>query len=113
MRVRVKEGMKGFYEYVRRRSGDVFDIPDTPRRKLFPGEERFVAPQDLKAVQDGDGMVPQLFSFKWMEPVDPATPTRITTAQQSVTQQNETTKQELAASKAAPQKATGANADVL
>lgn len=97
MKVKVSEQAHngvGFYNYVRRRIGDVFTIPDEPRRALFPGEQNLVNKNDeMKAVyeriKDKDGKVPQDFSFRWMVPVAEVTPERVTTAQQSVNQKNE------------------------
>jgi hypothetical protein len=101
MKVRVKESAQhslgvafGFFNYARRRPGDVFTLPDQPRRALFPGEQKIVQRDaDVKAeydaIKDKDGNVPQEYSFRWMEPVDEKTPDRLTTAQPTITAKND------------------------
>lgn len=53
----------GYYDHVRRREGDVFDIKDQPRRKP---EKKEVQLDSCKAVMDKDGKVPEAFSSLWM-----------------------------------------------
>ena len=107
MRVRVPQHLAetfvGFINHIRRRPGDVFEIDDQPRRELFPGEKKLLASPDMLAlyerIKDKDGKVPQLFSFRWMEPVDAGTPERITTAQKALDARSEVIRSEKAASR--------------
>lgn len=105
MKVIVKQGLVdnfiGFFEHIRRRPGDRFDIPDQPRRLLFPAEQKAVNyGGEEKAVydqiKDADGKVPQGFSFKWMEPAPAGSRDRISTAQQALDARAEIIKQEKA-----------------
>lgn len=106
MRVRVREDLQeqfvGFYDHARRRPGDVFDVPDEPRRILFPAEKKLTDEnRDAKAVyqriKDKDGKVPQTFSFRWMEPVEDTMPLSHTTSQQALDHKSEMLKAEKAA----------------
>lgn len=96
----------GFFEHARRRPGDVFSIPETPRRSLFPAEQKLVEYNDeakasYATIKDADGKVPQVFSFRWMVPVAAATPERVSTAQQTMDKRSEQIKQEKAGARAA------------
>jgi hypothetical protein len=105
MKVKVKDSIQenfiGFFNHARRRPGDVFTIPDEPKRELFPAEKKLLMNEDGKAqidaVVDKDGKVPQLFSFRWMEPVEPNTSESVSTAQGALTVRTE----HIAAEKAA------------
>jgi hypothetical protein len=96
----------GFINHIRRRPGDVFSISDEPRRPLFKAEkERDITHPDKAAIyakiKDKDGNIPKDFSFKWMEPVDEATPEKITTSQAALDQRSEMIRQEKAAAREA------------
>lgn len=110
MKVRVKEGLKdgffGYYEHERRRTGDVFELQEQPRRALFPKEKSEMERGNAEykaayeAIKDADGKVPQAFSFAWMQPVSAGTPTKSTTAQQVVDKKSSQIKSERAAERA-------------
>ncbi len=53
----------GFYGDLRRRNGDVFMIPDVPRRTPSEKEAKLEA---CKEVMDKAGTVPECFSSLWM-----------------------------------------------
>lgn len=80
MRVRVKSGHVGYIDHKRVREGDVFVIPDEPRR-LVNKKELDIYPETKKLL-DKDGKVPQLYSSRWMEAVPESTPERITTGKE-------------------------------
>lgn len=109
MKVTVKEGTQehfcGFFDYLRRRPGDVFTIPDEPRRLLFPAEQQMVqsndqAKESYDAIKDKDGKVPQAFSFRWMEPISDAQPEVTSTAQQALDRKSNRIKEEKTAARA-------------
>ena len=115
MKVTVKEGTQehfcGFFDHLRRRPGDVFAIPDEPRRLLFPAEQKAVefndqAKESYAAIKDKDGKIPQAFSFRWMEPVGDAAPEVTSTAQQALDRKSNRIKEEKTA-------ARGETADVI
>lgn len=90
MKVRVKTSIQdhfsGFFEHARRRTGDVFSIPDAPRRLPFPGEQKAIESSEetravYDAIKDKDGKIPKAFSFRWMEPAAASEGERISTAQ--------------------------------
>ena len=77
MKVRVQdtgaEHFVGFHDYARRRPGDVFEIPNTPRRLPSDSEKKIIestakAKADYDQIKDEGGRIPQLYSFRWMEP---------------------------------------------
>lgn len=122
MRVTVKPGIQdhfcGFYNHIRRRPDDSFDIKDEPRRVLFPGEQKRVnADPALKAVydkiKDGDGKIPQEFSFVWMEPTDAKGPEVTSTSQQAMDKRSDEIKQEKAGARAIVEPGKAQNKDVL
>lgn len=89
MKVRVQQGMTGYYEHLRRREGDVFSIPDEPRRKVSEKElQHFPA---VKDVMRKDGTVPQHYSSRWMEPAGPAETERTTKAQEIINRKHDET----------------------
>lgn len=105
MKVTVKSGIQeqfiGFFNHIRRRPGDVFTIPDQPRRILFAGEQRLVETDaEVKdvynSIKDRDGKVPSAFSFRWMEPAARGSAERITTSQQALDSRSEIIKLEKA-----------------
>jgi len=105
MKVIVKESLQeqfiGFFDHIRRRTGDVFVIPDTPRRGLFPAEKKLVDGNDearavYEQIKDSDGNVPLQFSFRWMEPVAASKAESTSTAQQSLDRKSEIIKKEKA-----------------
>lgn len=125
MRVQVRtdlpEQFIGFYDYARRRPGDVFTVPDKPSRILFPKEADMVqyndfAKQVYEQIKDKDGKVPKEFSFHWMAPVAASTPEAITTSQQALDAKAGRIKEEKAGTAAAAKEAAGAptgGADVI
>jgi hypothetical protein len=88
MRVQVKDDETGYFDHIRRREGDVFTIPDEPRRPLVEIERR-VFGDVVDAVADANGTIPLAFSFKWMTPVRPSTPERITSAPEALKQSHD------------------------
>jgi len=119
MKVKVKQGLAdhfiGFFDHARRRPGDVFTVPDTPRRLPSVGEQRMIESDEsvrvvFNDIKDKDGKVPQAFSFKWMEPVAMATPERVSTSQQALDARSEEIKQEKAGQRALD---GGGEADVI
>lgn len=123
MKVEVKlsqqDNFIGFIGHARRRPGDVFTLPDEPRRALFKAEAALVAGNDeakevYEQIKDQNGQIPKQFSFRWMSPVSASTPDKISTAQENVTAKNEATKAERAAAKQAGTSGGSAgSADVL
>lgn len=85
----VQENFVGFIDHIRRRPGDVFTIPDSPRRALFKKEQSLVDGNDeakrvYAEIKDKDGKIPSAFSFNWMTPVSASVPERVTTAQTAI-----------------------------
>lgn len=122
MKVSVKQGISdhfiGFFDHARRRPGDVFTVPDEPRRDLAPHEKKMVAnSEESKAVyeqiKDKDGKVPQLFSFKWMEPVAATEKEKVSTSQQAMDKRSETIKQEKAGQREADKGGASGGKDVI
>jgi len=93
----------GYFEHVRRRVGDVFTIPDEPRRKIrakpeieyeeviVNGEEKKVPKRRYKAdgklaqsLADKNGTIPSHFSETWMEPVAVGEPEKVTTGKEAL-----------------------------
>lgn len=85
--IRVRATRIGYYDHVRRRIGDVFDL------KARPGlvDEPILDPETEEPKEDRDGriltrrvkrLIPaeMQFSDRWMERVDPATPKKTTTS---------------------------------
>jgi len=106
MKVTVKQGVAenfiGFFDHARRRPGDVFTIPDQPRRLPFPKEQRDIelggeAAEVFNQIKDKQGKIPQAFSFAWMEPVAINVPEKVSTAQQALDQRSAIIKDEKAA----------------
>jgi len=106
MKVTVKQGQTdnfmGFYGHARRRPGDVFTIPDQPRRLPFPKEQRDIerggeAAEVYAQIKDDAGKIPADFSFAWMEPVSIKVPESVSTAQQALDRRSEQIKNEKAA----------------
>jgi len=64
----------GFFGELRRRQGDVFNIPDTPRRT--PSEKEAKMPQ-CKEAMDKNGTVPESFSSLWMRRAPKGTPEKL------------------------------------
>lgn len=99
MRVQVVEGITGYFNHRRRREGDVFVIPDQPRRKLAKSEIEGVHGQAFKAamspILDGEGKptgeydIPRLYSARWMRVVPSETPTRTTGATAALKQKHD------------------------
>lgn len=87
MKVRVQQGMTGFYEHLRRREGDVFSIPDEPRRTVSDKEKQLYPA--VKEVMRKDGTVPQLYSSRWMEPASSHEPERTTKAQEVINKKHD------------------------
>lgn len=109
MKVAVKQGVSdhfiGFFDHARRRPGDVFAIPDEPRRELSRAEKQMVEnstdDRDVyNAIKDKEGKVASAFSFRWMEPVAASTPERVSTAQQNMDKRSADIKQEKAGQRA-------------
>lgn len=109
MKVRVQdtgaEHFVGFHDYARRRPGDVFEIPNHPRRPLKGSEAKKIesderAKANYDAIKDKDGKVPQLFSFEWMEPA-PGERESVTTSQQALDRKSADIKLEKAGAKTA------------
>lgn len=124
MKVSVKQGINdhfiGFFDHARRRPGDIFSVPDEPRRELFPGEKRSIDKDpDLKAVYDSikdrDGKVPQQFSFKWMEPVAASEREKISTSSMAMKDRSDTIKAEKAGQREADKAGggSGGSKDVI
>jgi hypothetical protein len=110
------EGFIGFFNHLRRRPGDVFVIPDSPRRLPFPGEQKMIEGNDevravFDAVKDSQGKIPSQFSFRWMRPVDAGTPEKTSTSQEALDKKSAQIKQEKAAAKSSDQ--AGDSKDVL
>lgn len=108
MKVRVidtgAEHFVGFHEHARRRPGDVFDIPGTPRRLPSDSEKKIIessekSKADYDQIKDEGGRIPQLFSFRWMEPA-PGERATVTTSQQALDKKSADIKLEKAAAKA-------------
>lgn len=78
--MKVRALMTGYFDHLRRREGDVFVIPDEPRRNKYPSESQ-EAFEDAAA---SDGKVPQAFSTRWMERVSNSVPEKTSTAQEAV-----------------------------
>lgn len=78
--MKVRATRLGYYNHVRRYEGDVFSIPDTPRRKLTDREKQR---SELMAVMDKDGTVPAVFGT-WMQRVDDRARESITSAQDAL-----------------------------
>lgn len=109
MKVRVQdtgaEHFVGFHDYARRRPGDVFEIPNTPRRLPSDSEKKIIestakAKADYDQIKDEGGRIPQLYSFRWMEPA-PGERESVTTSQQALDRKSADIKLEKAASKTA------------
>lgn len=109
MKVQVKQSVSdhfiGFFDHARRRPGDVFTIPDEPRRELFRKEKSDVesnaeARAVYEKIKDKEGKVPSQFSFKWMEPVASAEQDRVSTAQQAMDRRSADIKAEKAGQRA-------------
>jgi hypothetical protein len=104
MKVQVREGLAdhfiGFIYHARRRPKDVFVLEDEPRRELFPAEKRIVATPEGKAtydaIKDKEGKIPQLFSFRWMEPVSVNARESVSTSQQAMDERSKKIKEERA-----------------
>lgn len=98
--MKVRATNMGYFDHARRRPGDVFTIPDEPRRAVrtkdeiesdtvfdpVEGRERKIPKRRFRAdgpvtvsIADTDGTVPEAFAEQWMEPVDAAVPERVTT----------------------------------
>lgn len=87
MKVRVIEGMQGYYDHLRRHERDVFTIPDAPTRGVSKAEfDQFPV---LASVADKNGQVPVAFSARWMEPVSRTTPERTSTAQEQINKKHD------------------------
>lgn len=124
MKVEVKTSQQdnfiGFIGHARRRPGDVFNLPDAPRRALFKGEVALVDSNEeakvaYEQIKDKDGKIPQQFSFRWMSPVGASTPDKLSTSQETLTAKQEQIKSERAAAKQAAAGAGGVSGagDVL
>lgn len=122
MKVTVKQGLAeqfiGFIDHIRRRPGDVFSIPDTPRRPLFPGEKKLVEQNDeareaYEQIKDSAGEVPSQFSFRWMEPVSKDSAERTSTSQQALDKKSREIKQEKAGQRQIDAGGKGNDNDVL
>ena len=133
--MKVRATRIGYFNHLRRREGDVFNIPDQPRRKVRKSEEveteevtdhctgsthrivkRRFRPdtQEVQALADKAGTVPQALG-SWMEPVNGNTPEKTSTAQEALNKRSEELKAEKQASRAGneeEQTATG-NAEVI
>ena len=129
--MKVRATQMGYIDLIRRREGDVFTIPDEPRRKLRDkpeleeeevingrtGEVRKIVKRRYAAdgplmhsIADAAGTVPVAFSATWMTPVDIATPEKITTGAEHLKKHHD----EVLASKApASARAGTGNADVI
>lgn len=113
----------GYHDHMRRREGDVFSIPDAPRRKPSPKEMQYLG-EGMKPAMDKDGTIPQVYSAKWMRPVSANTPERKSTAQLAINKRHDEIRSGNAATgpmndgvsaeqmRAAPGEFTG-NADVI
>lgn len=97
----------GYFDHIRRREGDVFSIPDAPRRKPSPKELQYHG-EAMKLATDKNGEVPQAYSGVWMRPVKENTPERVTTSQKALDRRTEEIRQEKAGTLGAD-----ANADVI
>lgn len=86
--MKVRAVRTGFFDHIRRRGddvlgegrGDVFSIPDAPRRKLSEKDAREAAFEPFKAK---DGTVPSACG-KWMVPVAAREVERVTTGPQAL-----------------------------
>lgn len=109
MKVRVidngAEHFIGFHEHIRRRPGDVFEIPNQPRRLPRASEQKRIeaderAKANYEAIKDKDGKIPRLYSFEWMEPA-PGERESTSTAQQALDKRSADIKLEKAGAKTA------------
>lgn len=96
--MKVRATMTGYFDHLRRREGDVFTIPDEPRRDKWPKENQ----RAFDEAKGKDGKVPQAYSTRWMEPVSAAVPEKISTAQEAVNKASADIKAGKQAGKAAP-----------
>lgn len=78
--MKVRATRIGFFNHIRRREGDVFTIPDTPRRKLSDKDANRI---EFEPVKDKAGTVPAAFGT-WMEPVGAREPEKTSTAQEAL-----------------------------
>lgn len=95
----------GFFDHIRRRPGDVFDLPTQPRRALKASETKQIehderAKASYEAIKDKDGKIPQGFSFVWMEPA-PGERESTSTSQQALDRKSADIKAEKAGAKTA------------
>ena len=90
--MKVKATATGYFGHMRRRDGDVFSIPDEPRRKVrtkdevsADGHRRYRADSpEVIALADKNGTIPAAFSGKWMVPVSDRAPERTTSAPEAL-----------------------------
>lgn len=80
--VRVRATEQGFYGWMTRYPGDVFDIAAEP----VHAEDRVGKLTNTLIYRKGD---PVAYSPFWMEPVDPTTPQRITTEREALAREND------------------------
>lgn len=92
--MKVRAIAAGFIGHIRRHEGDVFSIPDEPRRALTERD-----PESVKKLADKSGTVPRAFSWRWMEVVPEKTPEHTTTAQEAINRKHAEITKERAASK--------------
>jgi hypothetical protein len=106
MKVRVQDGRTGYFKHLRRRSGDVFIIPDEPRRKVRHKDEvveerllpngqpgKVIARADdaaTLAIADKKGTVPVAWSSRWMEVAEADAPVRVTSAPEALKRHHDT-----------------------
>ncbi len=120
--MKVRATAIGYYGHMRRREGDVFSIPDQPRRKVRKAEElsadgkRRFRPDSaaVQALADKDGTIPAAYSASWMEPVSGRVPERTTSAPQALKKHHDTVIAERAQAQGGQQaQAATADADVI
>lgn len=131
--MKVRATRIGYFNHIRRREGDVFSIPDTPRRPVRKIEtvesEEIVdsgtgtvhriakrrfrpdAPEVL-ALADKAGTVPAALG-SWMEPVSARTPDKTSTAQEALNQKSDEIKAGKVASRGGSEELATGDAEVI
>lgn len=104
MKVKVKDGMTGYFEHERKRAGDVFNVPDEPRREPTAFEMR---DPDYKLALGEDGKLPQTYSVKWMEPAGEREEIVTTSAPDALKKKHNEIKKEKAGSQVSDNTGTG------
>ena len=85
--MKVKATQPGFFDNIRRHEGDVFSIPEQPRRTL--SKKEIEANPYVKEVMDGKQSVPQAFSYRWMRQVGRNVPEKTSTAQDQINRKHD------------------------